>query len=188
MIWFPFPCGKMDVATCFETIFPSKTPWKLNKIDRAGFIVLCSFVLGGCCLCLCHGNCELIYLYGPFTITSLSWANNRGNIRSSLFPFLMISSIQPQDFRQRTHTHTHTCAHTQPRYWWKTYGWWIRFPSQRAFDFFRLIFLRVKEKGGCSFLVSCQDARDLENTRWRQKKVTEAFTHQASRVWFGLEE
>lgn len=72
MIQFPFPCGKMDVASYFEMIFPSKTLWKLNKIDSSGFIVSSPFVFGGHCLCLCHGNGKAIYLYRPFTITSLS--------------------------------------------------------------------------------------------------------------------
>lgn len=140
-IRFPFLCGKMDVASCFETIFPSKTLWKLNKIDSAGFIVFSSFVFSGHCLRLCHGNGRVIYLYSPFTITSLSWPNNRGNIRSSLFPLLMIRSIRPQYLRQLMHSHM--SAHTQPRYWWETFSLWIRFPFCRrvfvSFFFFRLV-------------------------------------------------
>lgn len=117
---FPFSVEKWMWPVVVETIFPSKTLWKLNKIDSAGFIVFSSFVFGGYCLRLCHGNGKVIYLYSPFTITSLSWQNNRGNIRSSLFPLLMIRSIQPQYFRQLMDIHT--CAHTQPCYWWETYS------------------------------------------------------------------
>lgn len=139
----------MDVASYFEMIFPSKTLWKLNKIDSSGFIVSSPFVFGGHCLCLCHGNGKVIYLYRPFTITSLSWPNNRGNIRSGLFPPLMIRSIQSQCFRQLRHIHT--CAHTQPCYWWEMYSLWVRFPSsQHVFGcffhsfFFRLVFFNGK--------------------------------------------
>lgn len=161
----------MDVVSCFETIFPSKTLWKLNKIDSTGFIVFSSFVFGGHCLRLCHGNCKVIYLYSPFTITSLSWPNNRGNIRSSLFPLLMIRSIQPQHFRQLMHIHT--CAHTQPCYWWETYGLWVRFPSSQCVFvcvvFFRLlVFLMVKEKGGDGFLFILKMLEGLKSG-FRQK-------------------
>lgn len=72
MTQFPFLHGKMDAVSCFEIIFPSKTLWKLNKIDTVGFIVLFSFVSGHHCLCLFHGNGRVIYLYSPYTITSLS--------------------------------------------------------------------------------------------------------------------
>lgn len=105
MTQFPFLHGKMDAVSCFEIIFPSKTLWKLNKIDTVGFIVLFSFVSGHHCLCLFHGNGRVIYLYSPYTITSLSWPNNRGNIRSSLFLPLMIRSFQPQSFRCFMHIH-----------------------------------------------------------------------------------
>lgn len=102
-IRFPFLCGKMDVASCFETIFPSKTLCKLNKTDSAGFIV---FALLSPAVSVCVFTIETAGLFiftAPFTITSLSWPNNRGNIRSSLFPLLMIRSNQPADFKRLTY-------------------------------------------------------------------------------------
>lgn len=140
LIRFPFLRGKMDVAAYFETIFPSKTLWKLNKIDRVGFIVLCSFVFSGHCLRLCHGNGKVIYLYRPFTITSLSWPNNRGNIRSSLFPPLMIRSIRPQCFRRLTHVHT--CAHSQPCLLMRN----MRFVINISVFFFKTLFCSLRSR------------------------------------------
>lgn len=146
-IWFPFLCGKMDVASCFETIFPWKTLWKLNKIDRVGFIVSCSFVFDHQCLCLCHGNTRAIYLYRPFTITSLSWPNNRGNIRSSLFLPLMIRSIRAQYFRGLRHSRM--CVHTQSCYWWETYSSWLDFRLLGWVYVFlkHVLFFNIKGKG-----------------------------------------
>lgn len=146
-IWFPFLCGKMDVASCFETIFPWKTLWKLNKIDRVGFIVSWSFVFDHQCLCLCHGNTRAIYLYRPFTITSLSWPNNRGNIRSSLFLPLMIRSIRAQYFRGLRHSRM--CVHTQSCYWWETYSLWLDFRLLGWVYVFlkHVLFFNIKGKG-----------------------------------------
>lgn len=124
-----------------------KTLWKLNKIDRVGFIVSCSFVFDHQCLCLCHGNARVIYLYRPFTITSLSWPNNRGNIRSSLFLPLMIRSIRAQYFRGLRHSRM--CVHTQSCYWWETYSLWLDFRLLGWVYVFlkHVLFFNIKGKG-----------------------------------------
>lgn len=100
MIRFPFRCGKVDVTTCFENIFPTKTPSKLNKIDSVGLIVLHSFVFSHHCLCLCHGNRRVIYLYRPFynNVPFLTKQQRKYQVKP-LPPFLMIGPVRPLFFR-----------------------------------------------------------------------------------------
>lgn len=109
-IWFPFPCGKMDVASCFETIFPTKTLWKLNKIDSAGFIVFGSFVCSSYCLCLCHGNREVIYLYGPFynNVPFLSTQQRKYQVKPLPLSNYQVNSTS---VLQTTHVHSHVRPH-----------------------------------------------------------------------------
>lgn len=99
-IWLPFRCGKADVTTCFETIFPTKTPSKLNKIDSVGFIVPRSFVFSRHCLCLCHGNRGVICLYRPFynNVPFLTKQQRKYQVKP-LPPYLMIGSIRSPCFR-----------------------------------------------------------------------------------------
>lgn len=164
----------MDVASCFETIFPSKTRCKLNKIDSVGFIVCCSFVFGSHCLCLCHGNGGVIYLYSPFTITSLSWPNNRGNIRSSLFPFLMIRSNQPQDFKRLVHVRMRGL--TRSLYQWETFSLGLRFPGFLDPLLSKCSHCwRKREAMVFYFFSGCLKAEKVasgRDTRWRQRKLT----------------
>lgn len=127
-IWFPFWCGKADVTACFETIFPTKTPSKLNKIDSVGFIVPCSFVFSRHCLCLCHGNRGVICLYRPFynNVPFLTKQQRKYQVKP-LPPSLMIRSIWSPCFRW--------IARMSPCS--SVYNFWWRFPlSQSAYILF----------------------------------------------------
>lgn len=111
LIRFPFLCGKMDVASCFETIFPSKTLWKLNKIDSVGFIVFCSFVFTGHCLWLCHGNGRVIYLYSPFynNVPFLTVQQRKYQVKP-LPP--SNDQVRSASVFQTAHVQSHVCPHT----------------------------------------------------------------------------
>lgn len=62
-------------------------------------------------LYLCHGNCKVIYLYSPFTITSFSWQNNRGNIKVKPFP-PSNDQVNSAFVLQTACAHSHVCPHT----------------------------------------------------------------------------
>lgn len=83
----------MIVAFCSETEFPSKTLWKLNRIDSSQIDCVLSFVLSRVCLCFCHGNAGLFTL-GPLqTYLPFSWQNNKGSTGSSVPPLTLSGKL-----------------------------------------------------------------------------------------------
>lgn len=114
MIQFPFGCGKMDVASCFESIFPTKTLWKLNKIDRGGFIVFSPFVFGSHCLCLCHGNSEGYLSLQPFYNNVLFLTKQQRKYQVKPLP-PSNDPVNSASVLSDTSVHVHTWAHTRAR-------------------------------------------------------------------------
>lgn len=85
--------GKMIAAFCSETEFPSKTLWKLNRIDSHQIDCVSSFVLSRECLLLFHGNAGLFTLGPLHTYLPFSWPNNKGSTGSSVFPLTLFAKL-----------------------------------------------------------------------------------------------
>lgn len=80
---------KNDCSLCSETEFPSKTLWKLNRIDSHQIDYVSPFVLSRGCLRLCHGNAGLFTLGPIHTYLPFSWPNNKGCTGSNVFPLTL---------------------------------------------------------------------------------------------------